>query len=398
MKVALLALLFVVGGCKEVVEVKPEPTVPPVVEQPTTPPVVTEPPVTEVPPVQPPVVVTPPPVIVSPPPAPPASEPVYEGKVVKMGVDAQTLDQAYALVKPVGKGAILLQRGKVYSGVFTAKHTIPSLTVAAYGTGERPVVKTGGKMFLFKETKTTLQKLVLKDLVIDNEGKPGLLLKWLDGGSGVMENVDFLSGGLVLQQYVGDHLKDWKLLNVKVIGAYSPGTGHMQGLYAEQVDGLVVENSLFDHNGWNPVTKADATMYNHNLYLSEVNDVTIRNNKILNASSMGIKFRSDVAGGSKNIVVEDNYFEKNEVLIGCGGNVVGPDRFQNVVIQGNTSVGLGTARPTNRNLAWGIDIAGVTGGVVKNNVLKDVLKTTNKYVVRVDATSKNIEQSNNREE
>lgn len=381
MRAMLLILLFVLGGCKEVVvePTKPEPTVPPVVEQPTTPPVVIEPPVVV------------PPVVTEPPVQPPATQvPTYEGKVVKMGVDAQTLDQAYSLVKAVGKGAILLERGKTYSGVFAAKHTIPNLTVAAYGSGERPVVKTGGKIFLFKETKTTLEKLVLKDLVVDNEGKPGLLLKWLDGGSGLMENVDFLSGGLVLQQYVGDHLKNWKLLNVKVIGAYSSGTGHMQGLYAEQVDGLTVDGCTFDHNGWNPVTEADATMYNHNLYLSEVNDVTIRNNKILNASSMGIKFRSDVAGGSKNILVENNYFLHGEIGVGVGGNVVGPDRFQNVKVINNTFEAIGATAPTKRNLAWGIGVDGDTDVVVQGNKFSAWPTFSNKWVVRVDTHVKNL--------
>ena len=73
---------------------------------------------------------------------------------------------------------------------------------------------------------------------------------------------------------------------------------HAQGLYMTHVDEILIEENLFDHNGWlssdiygdYPTTVP--TIYNHNIYLnSDTTHVTAFRNITAHASSDGIKAR-----------------------------------------------------------------------------------------------------------
>ena len=64
---------------------------------------------------------------------------------------------------------------------------------------------------------------------------------------------------------------------------------HPQGLYAYAVDGLLIEENVFDHNGWNEaVPGAGADIYSHNLYIDNDNTgVVVRGNIIANGPRTG---------------------------------------------------------------------------------------------------------------
>lgn len=86
-------------------------------------------------------------------------------------------------------------------------------------------------------------------------------------------------------------------------------------LYAASVNGLRVEDNVFDHGGWHPqVMNASANMYNHNIYIQAStvgNSVVLRNNIITRASSHGVHGRP---GG----LYENNYFARNAVNLQMG--------------------------------------------------------------------------------
>ncbi|HWE04799.1 MAG TPA: carboxypeptidase-like regulatory domain-containing protein [Tepidisphaeraceae bacterium] len=90
----------------------------------------------------------------------------------------------------------------------------------------------------------------------------------------------------------------------EILDAYSNNaTAHSQGLYAEMVTGLNIQDNVFDHDGWNAaVVGAQATIYNHDCYLhSSDNNVVVTGNIFADASSFGLQARS---GG----IVDDNVF------------------------------------------------------------------------------------------
>ncbi len=96
-----------------------------------------------------------------------------------------------------------------------------------------------------------------------------------------------------------------------------------QGIYIHRTEGVLVEDCLFDHNGWNEkVAGSGPNMFNHNIYMSGYNPdpskIIIRNNILARGSAHGIQLRS---GGSAT----GNLFLQNAVNINVGFNYVEED-------------------------------------------------------------------------
>src|SRR5690606_2212974 len=111
------------------------------------------------------------------------------------------------------------------------------------------------------------------------------------GHHGDGDKAVFLGGhtNLLLEDMLFDHveivLQDWNggtptnitLRRNIFTGAYYDQSsldrnGRPSNLYAKGVNGLVIEENVFDHGGWHPTVKnAGANMYNHNLYLQYEN-------------------------------------------------------------------------------------------------------------------------------
>lgn len=105
-----------------------------------------------------------------------------------------------------------------------------------------------------------------------------------------------------------------------VVNAFPSGTAHSQGAFINRVDGLLIEECLFDHNGWRNTDRTDATIFNHNLYIATGNspNATIRRNIIARASSHGLQLR---CGG----IIEDNLFLLNPLSAQLGGGDPAPN-------------------------------------------------------------------------
>ena len=162
--------------------------------------------------------------------------------------------------------------------------------------------------------------------------------------------------------------------------------GHAQGIFTNDVDGFLVEENVFDHNGWfkqgdagnNDKDEGKAVLFNHNTYFSGAKNLVMRNNIFMRASSIANKFTANSGGSSdtvksSNVLIYNNYYMEGELAMSLGGNIdkdTGP-RFRNFHVVNNVIVGLGNTRPTNRSLGWGIAIDDWDGGVVLGNILKD---------------------------
>lgn len=192
----------------------------------------------------------------------------------------------------------------------------------------------------------------------------------------LFENCRFLFGGLVIQGSRSVRTENIELRRNLISHAYST-KGHSSGAFIARVDGLLLEENIFDHNGWNIQQRAEnppndqsdgqATMFNHNAYISSVHNIKIVNNYFLRAASMGLKMRSDETGKSKNIDISGNVFYEGEIGIGLGGNTSKRARFQNAQVSQNVFLNIGRARPTNRTLAWGLGLTGHKGLKVYQN-------------------------------
>ncbi|HEX6810694.1 MAG TPA: hypothetical protein VF384_03630 [Planctomycetota bacterium] len=113
----------------------------------------------------------------------------------------------------------------------------------------------------------------------------------------------------------GAHVRGVKMRRSVIIDAFTTGSAHAQGIYVEGLKDLLLEECVFDHNGWNEnVPGAIATIFRHNCYLQgDTNNCVVRGNIIARAGSHGLQARS---GG----VVHSNLFLGNSINLLVGSN------------------------------------------------------------------------------
>jgi len=123
-------------------------------------------------------------------------------------------------------------------------------------------------------------------------------------------------------------------------------------------------------------------MFNHNAYLRNVDDISLRNNLFMRSSSIHIKMTSSRKGASKNLHYQGNFFFDGEIGFSIGGNNHDPLwRFQDVVIEDNVLSNINLSRPTDRGFAWYIGLSDNKRTLVRNNILAHQTRYGNSYGV-----------------
>lgn len=158
---------------------------------------------------------------------------------------------------------------------------------------------------------------------------------------------------------------------------YSVTSAHSQGLLVSNFDGLIIEENVFDHNGWLLQNDGDATeesgeatIFNHNTYLTNNKNMIIRNNIFLRGSSNNSKIKYTQTGIGTDLVVDNNLYLGGEIAISVGA----PDEHANysVVnpsITNNVYLYPGYGNPTNREIGWFFYNFNWDGGEVNNNYM-----------------------------
>lgn len=162
---------------------------------------------------------------------------------------------------------------------------------------------------------------------------------------------------------------------------YSDGRNRQQGMYIEDTRGILIEENLFDHNGWNgQVPGAGKNKFNHNIYMQTNNPgsegILVRGNILARASAHGLQLRS---GGR----VTDNLFLQNSVNVNVGYPPEGPaDRSATGYVADN--VFLEVVRmdsseevfnnPQRSGALWGVNTINLPS-VVENNIFAHALNT-----------------------
>ena len=287
---------------------------------------------------------------------------------------------------------LLLKRGDVWNeglGTWTLSGRSASerMLVSTYGdAAARPLLKTGAKRGIYTGSTDTLNYLAFVGLHFyantRDPASPDFVGPAGDGGVfWTAQGSDLLFEDLMVQSYTGNisiQGIEGKITNVKlrrsvIIDAYQiedpdPNVqlDNSEGLYAMNVDVLVLEENFFDHNGWNAqVMGANATNFNHNMYIqSSCSKVTIRDNITLRAASHGFQAR---AGGTVegNLVVDNpigfSFGLTNGAATPFPGGVTGSVRG-NVV---RDSDDITEAEPR----GVGIQIGNIKQAVVEDNIL-----------------------------
>jgi hypothetical protein len=246
------------------------------------------------------------------------------------------------------------------------------ILLSSYGTGPRPVIKSGGKSGFAATGSRGIKainniSLVGLDFYAQTRDPSSPEFAGVAGATGIswiINAANILIEDCVVRYYrnnivMGEGplvLSNVSLRRNIIVDAYSTDS-HSQGLYADGINTLMLEGNVFDHNGWNAsIRGAEPTIFNHNVYIQITNGpATLTKNILANASSHGAQVRS---GGT----VSNNLFVHNPIglLIGHSASTVS----NNVVTEGG-DIGPGDQR------GFGIDVNSTVNGSVKvvNNVI-----------------------------
>lgn len=276
---------------------------------------------------------------------------------------------------------LLLKRGDEFTsgtvgGRYSGRSQHEPMIFSSYGSGPRPILSKGGNeiQVITDPSNTAYRYLVFADFELYDAEKDPNSPRFLGPNqplSGVklvapvedvlLEDLYIRFGGIVAD--TGVRIQNLAVRRCVIVDNYSTNS-HAQGIYANNVDNLLIEENVFDHDGWNDqVTGGGATIYNHNAYLQYTNTgVVFRGNISARASSHGVHQRS----GGLN---EDNLYLQNPLVQfgyskGTSGNY-GPfsGTFQNNVILDSRDIDSSNRR------AIGLVLACLRNATITNNIV-----------------------------
>jgi hypothetical protein len=319
-----------------------------------------------------------------------ALPPAPEGAIVihvstSTGVDGQDGKSPETAVKTVRRGQALLRDGQGDRLLLKCGDTFEEafgnwnksgaspeapLVIGSYGDGPRPKVVSNQTVFNLYGKAPLLHDVVISNIHFRAAGRdPGAPDYDPAVPSGAAVRIvrpvhrltiqdcrfEFFNGNLVLTGDKTRRLMEIAIKRCIVVDAYSSGGATSgQGLYADKVDGLTIEDCVFDHNGWNEkVPGATANLFRHNIYIShDTSDVRVTGNVIANGASHGLQMR---AGG----LCEGNLFVDNAIHAVLAG--------EDATFRGNVIVG-GRDIDASNPRGFGVTIA-AGKGLVDDNLL-----------------------------
>jgi hypothetical protein len=296
----------------------------------------------------------------------------------------KSLNRAYDLLRDGYPDWMLLKRGDVWHEQMPSPNTSgrsesEKLIIGAYGDDQsRPQIRPYGEGKALQAMGTDpIRHIAYVGLHIEpanrqiNENPIGI--RWLAACEDVLFEdiyIDGFSNNITFQAYPDTNvLQDITINGCIVVDAWSK-TGHSQGIFAKNTDGLTIKNSVFDHNGWNAEVDANPTVFNHNIYLQGANEnAVVVSNVLSDASSHGVHFRS---GGE----LSGNLFLLNPISIDLGGgpgSSARPDGAEYNVE--NNLVMYGRALSSEHQRSWGIAAKNTKRGSIKGNILANAEAT-----------------------
>lgn len=282
----------------------------------------------------------------------------------------KSLAQGESLLRNGSADQLLLKRGDTWYESFgnwdkSGRSDDEPMLIGTYGSGAAPLLKTGTANGI-TTGNTPISHLFIQGIHFNASSRDAGTgdYKGSSGGSYGLQALSKLHGltiegaefenyrmNVSIQRYFGE-MTDVTLRRNVIQNAWSTSTGgHSQGLYVTGVNGIVLEENIFDHNGWNEkASGSDPTIFNHNVYMRQDNTgVVVRGNVFSNAASHGLQARS---GG----LIKDNLFLNNPIQMSFGMINGSPGTPGGVTgaVEGN--VFLGGRDLDGRGYGWGLEL------------------------------------------
>lgn len=304
-----------------------------------------------------------------------------EGRDTNMGDSPDrpvaTLERAEELVRQGHPDWILLKRGDTWDDGFgtwaiSGRGENEQVVISAYGEGEnRPRVVLRDESFIVGRMNEAVSHVAIVGIAIEADRAPGTTLigiRWLSTGTDLLIEDCLISGfkDNIVIQAVGDQYHDIRLRRNVVIDSWSD-QGHSQGIFVKNCNDVLLEENLFDHNGWNEsIANAEATTFNQNVYLqTDTYGVTFKGNLTSRAGAAGVQMR---AGGH----AINNVSYANPLGMRFGYTALEwPAESASGSIIGNVVLGGELSNPTLAGAGIGIWVERADNTVVKQNVVAD---------------------------
>lgn len=279
----------------------------------------------------------------------------------------KTIAAAYALMRQGYPDWMLLKRGDVWvnetlggsngSWQRSGRSAAEPMVVTSYGPGTaRPMLKTNGStpgIAMLGNSVSSISNLAFVGIELyahqRNPNDPAFIsgsggagaypygVRYIKAGSNILfEDMKISYYGLGMDLELSNDavpLTDVKIRRCVITDCYSGGSAHSQGIYASGLDRFLIEECVFDHNGWNEqVSGAVATIYNRNLYLSQNLNLVCRGIIDHNGASGGMQMRR---GG----LAEKNLSINNPVALQVGHANNDRNTSWTAVVRYNVAIG-----------------------------------------------------------
>jgi hypothetical protein len=340
----------------------------------------------------------------------------------------QAFQSVEAAISSIEEGEavwVLLKRGDTFYKTLrpiTGKSIDQPFLYSSYGTSNKlPLLKTGSNAGVFHCCKA-LEHFWVVGLSFyaqtrdpnspeyeSDAGNRGIYLETIRGRK--LNNI-LVEGNVinyykenVIQSFNGTGIvTDIKVRRNMFLDGYnvSGELNNSVGLFVQNVDGFLLEENIFDHNGWlipsygnsegQDKSDGQATQFSHNTYFVDNKNVIFRNNSFNRPSSNATKWVSTAIGKTQNILIENNLFNDCEIAISMGSNYPGTSyRFKDIDIKNNVIVDQGLSDLTKRQLSWGVDVHGWDGGKFNNNIITSQQTLTRSgFAARIAGRTKEV--------
>ncbi len=242
----------------------------------------------------------------------------------------QSIAAGYSLLRSGFPDWLLLRRGDQWFETIGAltkagRSASEPLLISSYGaTGDRPMLLTGNStaVHVFSpNTPPILNDVAIVGLhfyahtrdpnhpsfTVPSGNTPGMFILHRVERFLVEDCLVELYGqGVTITGEGAGHI-DVRVRRCVVIDSYSTNA-HAEGMFFSNCHGLLLEENMLDHNGWNPqVAGAEPNIFRHGIYMYQDNSLaTVRGNIIARSASHGCQAR---VGG----LVENNLIVQNSI-------------------------------------------------------------------------------------
>ena len=297
------------------------------------------------------------------------------------GSAVRTLKRAASLVRNDMPDHMLLKSGDSWTERLTwgksGRNSQEPIVIGSYGDGARPMIKAGSGTALDVNADDVDHLAVVGIHFSAHTRDPnasgfsrttgGYGIRFVAGTDGVLIEdcvIDQFTNNMNFQGYGGPQ-NNVKVRRSVITDAYGL-EGKSQGMYATKVNGLTLEENIFDHNGWNgQVSGGGASALSHNAYIAaDCSNVVVKGNIFADAASHGLQAR---AGGD----IRDNLFLRNPIHLSFGlvnGSAQKPGGVSGAV-DGNVFLDTRTINGAGRG--WALELGNIKGATVRNNIISE---------------------------